>query len=67
MLERWVTRKAAADVYGVIFVGREEDETLAVDLKATAARRSELRQSGSRAAESGSALAGVESAAVSQS
>jgi len=44
VLERWVTRKAAEEVYGVVFTGNEEDETLAVDLKATDARRATLRK-----------------------
>jgi N-methylhydantoinase A/oxoprolinase/acetone carboxylase beta subunit/N-methylhydantoinase B/oxoprolinase/acetone carboxylase alpha subunit len=44
VLERWVTRKAAEEVYGVVFTGNEDDETLAVDLKATAARRATLRK-----------------------
>ena len=44
VLERWVTRKAAEEVYGVVFTGNEDDETLAVDLKATAARRAALRK-----------------------
>jgi N-methylhydantoinase B len=43
VIERWVTRHAAEKIYGVLFTGKEEDETLAVDLPATAKRRDELR------------------------
>jgi N-methylhydantoinase A/oxoprolinase/acetone carboxylase beta subunit/N-methylhydantoinase B/oxoprolinase/acetone carboxylase alpha subunit len=45
VIERWVTRGAAEHIYGVLFTGKEEDETLAVDLLATATRRDELRRS----------------------
>ena len=48
VIERWVTRKAAEEIYGVIFTGHEEEETLAVDLAATAARRGRLRKMGTR-------------------
>ncbi len=44
VIERWVTRGAAEQIYGVMFTGNEEDETLAVDLSATTKRRDELRQ-----------------------
>ena len=43
VIERWVTRGSAEHIYGVLFTGKEEDETLAVDLLATAKRRDELR------------------------
>jgi N-methylhydantoinase B len=42
VLERWVSIEQARDVYGVVFTGGVDDETLAVDVEATAARRSEL-------------------------
>lgn len=43
VLEGWETRRKASDVYGVVFAGEIEDETLAVDEAATAARREEIR------------------------
>jgi N-methylhydantoinase B len=43
VLEGWESRDKARDIYGVIFTGEIEDETLAVDQAATAARRAELR------------------------
>src|SRR3984885_9149395 len=44
VIERWVTRPSAEHIYGVLFTGKEEDETLVVDLPATATRRDELRR-----------------------
>ncbi|MBO6783063.1 MAG: hypothetical protein JJ899_07305, partial [Alphaproteobacteria bacterium] len=44
VLEGWETREKARDVYGVIFTGEIEDDTLAVDEAATTARREELRK-----------------------
>ena len=41
VLEGWESRHKARDIYGVIFTGEIEDESLAVDLPAT--RRQELR------------------------
>ncbi|WP_191085594.1 hydantoinase B/oxoprolinase family protein [Roseococcus microcysteis] len=43
VLEGWESREKARDVYGVVFTGEIEDETLAVDIAATEARRAELR------------------------
>ncbi|UPY36400.1 hydantoinase B/oxoprolinase family protein [Sediminicoccus sp. KRV36] len=43
VLEGWESRDKARDIYGVIFTGEIEDETLAVDIPATLARRQELR------------------------
>ncbi len=43
VFEGWETRKKARDVYGVVFSGEIEDDTLAVDVAATEARRDELR------------------------
>lgn len=43
VLEGWESREKARDIYGVIFTGEIEDETLAVDIPATLARRQELR------------------------
>lgn len=43
VLEGWESREKARDVYGVIFTGEIEDDTLAVDHEATARRRAELR------------------------
>ena len=42
ILERWETPARAHDVYGVVFTGTVEDESLAVDITATTARRAEL-------------------------
>ncbi|MCB1747955.1 MAG: hydantoinase B/oxoprolinase family protein [Gammaproteobacteria bacterium] len=42
VLERWETVERARDVYGVVFSGSAEDESLAVDSAATTARRAEL-------------------------
>ena len=43
VLERWETIERATDVYGVMFNGTVDDESLAVDEPATAARREKLR------------------------
>ena len=43
VLEGWESRQKAREIYGVIFSGEIEDETLAVDLTATEAKRKELR------------------------
>ena len=43
VLEGWESREKARDIYGVIFTGEIEDETLTVDIAATQARRAELR------------------------
>lgn len=44
VLEGWETREKALDVYGVVFTGEIEDDTLAIDKAATEARRAELRE-----------------------
>ena len=43
VLEGWETRQKANDVYGVVFTGEIDDETLTIDAAATATRRDELR------------------------
>jgi N-methylhydantoinase B len=43
VLEGWESFQKARDIYGVIFTGAIEDDSLAVDHAATAARRAELR------------------------
>ncbi|MFG0632024.1 hydantoinase B/oxoprolinase family protein [Pseudomonas sp. xss_2] len=43
VLERYETRERAADIYGVIFTGDAANETLAVDIPATSARRADLK------------------------
>ena len=43
VLEGWESRDKARDVYGVVFTGDIDDDTLAIDAAATAARRAELR------------------------
>lgn len=43
VLEGWETRQKASDIYGVVFSGEIDDETLAIDGAATQARRDELR------------------------
>jgi N-methylhydantoinase B len=46
VLEGWESREKARDVYGVVFAGRIEDDSLAVNADATKTRRAELaRQS----------------------
>jgi N-methylhydantoinase B len=40
--ERWETLERANDIYGVIFSGAEIDDSLAVDIDRTVARRAEL-------------------------
>jgi len=42
VLERWETTERANDIYGVVFSGSIDDETLAIDAAATTARRAEL-------------------------
>jgi N-methylhydantoinase B len=44
VLEGWVSLEAARDVYGVVFTGATDDESLAVDVDATARRRTEMRE-----------------------
>ena len=51
VLEGWESPEKARDVYGVIFTGVIEDDSLAVDLTATAARRAELAAAATTAAE----------------
>lgn len=43
VLEGWESIEKARDVYGVIFTGRIEDDSLTVDMAATAMRRAALR------------------------
>ena len=42
VLEKWETPERAHDVYGVVFTGNLEDESLSIDTAATQARRTEL-------------------------
>jgi len=44
VLEGWESREKARDVYGVVFTGEIEDDTLAVDEAATEVQRAELRR-----------------------
>jgi N-methylhydantoinase B len=44
VLEGWESQAKACDVYGVVFSGRIDDDSLALDLPATERRRAELRQ-----------------------
>jgi N-methylhydantoinase B len=44
VLEGWESREKAARVYGVVFTGEIEDETLAVDAAATDAARAAIRK-----------------------
>jgi N-methylhydantoinase B len=39
VVESWETLERAHDVYGVVFAGSRDDDSLAVDEAATAARR----------------------------
>ncbi len=43
VLEGWESREKARAIYGVVFTGEIEDETLAVDLPATQAARAQLK------------------------
>jgi len=43
VMERWVSRVRARDVYGVVFTGNETDETLTVDCAATTQLRERMR------------------------
>ncbi|MCZ6773559.1 MAG: hydantoinase B/oxoprolinase family protein, partial [Proteobacteria bacterium] len=45
VLERWETIERARDVYGIVFNGRVDDESLALDLAASKTRRAELAAS----------------------
>lgn len=49
VLERWVSFEQASAVYGVVFKGRPDDDTLAVNIEGTQELRERLRQAGSRA------------------
>jgi N-methylhydantoinase B len=42
VLEGYESIGKARDIYGVVFAGKIEDDTLTVDASATAARRAEL-------------------------
>ncbi len=42
VLERWVSMEQAREVYGVVFTGRVDDESLAVDVEGTAKLRGVL-------------------------
>ena len=42
VLDGWVSRAAAFDIYGVVLTGEIEAESLAIDVAATLARRREL-------------------------
>ncbi|HET6509088.1 MAG TPA: hydantoinase B/oxoprolinase family protein [Baekduia sp.] len=44
VLERWVSRAAAEEIYGCAFTGSVDDETLAVDEAGTTERRSQMRE-----------------------
>ena len=44
VLEGWETREKARDVYGVVFTGEIDDESLEPDIAATEARRAEIRE-----------------------
>jgi N-methylhydantoinase B len=43
VMERWVSRVQARDVYGVVFTGNETDETLTVDCAGTTQLRERMR------------------------
>jgi N-methylhydantoinase B len=43
VLEGWESRDKARAIYGVMFTGEIEDETLAVNLPATEAERARLK------------------------
>jgi len=43
VLEKYVSIEKAREIYGVVFTGKVEEETLAIDLGGTARRRNSLR------------------------
>lgn len=43
VLEGWESRRKANDIYGVVFTGEIEDDSLAIDHAATTAQRAEIR------------------------
>ena len=43
VLEGWVSERAAAEIYGVVFEGRRDEESLAIQGAKTAERRAQLR------------------------
>ena len=45
VLERWETLERARNVYGIVFNGRGDNESLALDMAASEIRRAELRVS----------------------
>ena len=51
MNERYVSRAKAAALYGVVIVGSEEDDDLAIDVAATEALRRERLGGGQQKAE----------------
>jgi N-methylhydantoinase B len=51
VLEGWESMTKARDIYGVVFTGAIEDDSLAVDATATAARRAELAAASNTPAE----------------
>ena len=42
VVEKWETPERAEDIFGVVFIGALDDDSLAVDEAATAARREAL-------------------------
>lgn len=47
VMERYISQSYAEDVYGVVLSGQIDDETLALDMTATQARRAQLSAAGS--------------------
>ena len=47
VMERYISQLYAEDVYGVVLSGQIDDETLALDMSATQARRAQLSAAGS--------------------
>jgi N-methylhydantoinase B len=54
VLEGYESIGKARDIYGVVFTGKIEDDTLAVDAAATAARRAELAKANGASAHASS-------------
>jgi len=46
VMERYISQSYAEDVYGVVLSGQIDDETLAIDMSATQARRAKLSAAG---------------------
>ena len=60
VLEGWESRDKARDIYGVVLTGEIDDDSLAIDDAATAARRDDLRARRALASAHGASVAATE-------